>query len=166
MLTQEQEKWVSHLSDTKKVSVVTFDPTCEEKFLIIKNELQKLLGNSQAIEHRGASALKISGQDEIDVYVPVSPEEYGATVEIIKSKYGESNSNYSLKRTHFITEIEGKHVDIFVVNKNDSDWIDSELFYNYLLTHPDILGNYKKLKENASGKSLREYYKGKIEFIN
>ena len=166
MLTPEQEKWVGHLSDTKKVLVVSFDPACEENFLIIKNELQNLLGRDQIVLHRGASALHISGQDEIDAYVPVLPYKYDATVGILKSKYGEPSSSYPLKRTHFATLVGEKHIDIFVVNMDDADWIDSESFYNYLLTHPDDLKNYEKLKENASGKSLREYYKEKIEFIN
>lgn len=166
MINEEQQKWLDHLSDTKKVVIVAWDPTCEEKFLQIKNQIQNLLGKQQIVEHRGASSLKISGQDEIDIYIPVSKEKYNETVNLITKVYENPKSNYSLKRARFVTEIDGKHVDVFVINKTDEGWKNSELFHNYLLSSPKALEEYRKLKEDLSGKSIKEYYKEKTEFIN
>jgi len=36
MITQEQQKWIDHLSDEKKIIIVPFDPTAEEKFQKVK----------------------------------------------------------------------------------------------------------------------------------
>jgi len=166
MINEEQQKWLDHLSDTKQVFVVVWDPTCEEKFLQVKNQIQNILGKQQAVEHRGASSLKISGQDEIDVYVPVLKEEFEQTVDLITRVYGSPKSIYPLKRARFITEVDGKHIDIFVINKDDKDWLNAELFHNYLLANSQKLDEYRKLKENNSGKSVKEYYTKKTEFIN
>ena len=166
MIKEEQQKWLDHLSDTKQVAIVAWDPTCEEKFLKIKNQIQNILGKKQAVEHRGASSLKISGQDEIDIYVPVLREKYNETVNLVTQLYGEPKSNYPLKRARFTTEIDGKHIDTFVINATDEGWKNSELFHNYLLSNPKTLEEYRKLKEKFSGKSVKEYYKEKTEFIN
>lgn len=166
MITQEQQIWLDHLSDTKSIVVVSWDPTCEDKFLQIKSQIQDILGKHQAVKHRGASSLKISGQDEIDIYIPVLEVKYDKTVKSVTQLFGNANSNYPLKRTRFVTEINGKHIDVFVINKADEGWKNSEIFYNYLLSNSLALEEYRKLKEGLSGKSMKEYYKGKIEFIN
>ena len=59
-----------------------------------------------------------------------------------------------------------KHVDIFVVNNESQKWLDGERFHTYLLKNKDILEEYRVLKESLSGKSTREYYTAKTEFIN
>ena len=166
MITEEQQKWLDHLSDTDNVVVVPWDPTCEDKFLQIQKQIQGLLGAQQAVEHRGASSLKISGQDEIDIYIPVSREKYDQTVNQIINLFGNPRSNYPLSRARFATSIAGKHIDVFVINKDDDSWKDSEIFYNYLLSNPAVLDEYRQLKENSQGKSTRAYYTVKTEFIN
>ncbi|MCX6740561.1 MAG: GrpB family protein [Candidatus Parcubacteria bacterium] len=166
MITTEQQQWLDHLSDTETVTIVPWDPTCENKFLQIKKQIQDLLGQLQAVEHRGASSLKISGQDEIDIYIPVLSEEFDRIVNHIANLFGNPRSNYPLKRARFVTSIDGKHIDIFVINQNDNGWIDSEKFNELLLANHSMLDEYRKLKENASGKNVRAYYKEKIEFIN
>lgn len=166
MLTPDQQLWVDHLNDTDAISVVPWDPTAEDKFLAIKAAVQGFLGTQQAVLHRGASSLKISGQDEIDIYVPVPVGEFDKTVNTICDLYDRPRSMYGLKRAHFVTSIDNKHIDVFVINKDDANWTDSEIFYEYLLSHPAALEEYRKLKENLSGKTTRAYYREKIEFIN
>lgn len=166
MVTAEQEKWLEHLSDTDKIEIITWDPTCDVKFLVVKSEIQTVIGQSQEVLHRGASSLKISGQDEIDVYVPVSSDEFEAVVSTITKLLGVPKSHYLLKRARFVRVVDDKHVDVFVINKEDEDWKRSEKFNDTLLSTPSVLEDYRKLKENGSGKSVREYYREKIEFIN
>jgi len=166
MITKEQQQWLDHLNDTDKVTIVPWDPTCENKFLQIKKRIQGLLGEQQEVEHRGASSLKISGQDEIDIYLPVSKEKYNQTVKQIINLFGNQKSNYPLTRARFVTSIAGKHIDVFVINKNDEGWKDSEIFHKYLLANPDVLDEYRQLKESSQGKSTRAYYTDKMEFIN
>jgi GrpB-like predicted nucleotidyltransferase (UPF0157 family) len=166
MVTPEQQKWIDHLSDVKTIAVIPYDPTCEEKFLQVKAAVQNLFGQDQPVVHSGASALKISGQDEIDIYAPVPFAAFEASVERMKTLYGEPHSLYPGKRAHFLTAIGGKHIDVFVINQDDGGWKDSVKFHQHLLSHPADLERYRLLKENNAGLTVREYYKRKTEFIN
>ena len=98
MLTPDQEKWIAHLSNTDTIAVVSFDPTCNEKFERVKQKLQSRLGNEAGIEHHGASSLGISGQDEIDVYIPVKPEKFDKYVNLVQGLLSKPRSLYPLER--------------------------------------------------------------------
>ncbi len=166
MLKEDQKKWIDHLSDDSKIKIVPFDPSSQEKFEKIKLLIQSKLGDKMQIEHRGATNLKISGQDEIDVYIPVSLKEFNKHMIPLTELFGEPRSHYVLERARFVTRKDGKHIDIFLINKNSSGWLESLKFENYLKNHPETLEEYKKLKESGNGISVKEYYQRKIEFIN
>lgn len=167
MITQEQEKWLSHLSDTNKVDIAPFDPKSNEKFEEIKKQIQSVLGNKTRVLHRGASGLGISGQPEIDIYIPVLPEKFDRTVlEMEKIFNKKPYSIYPLERTKFILFKGQTKLEIMVVNKLNKSWIDNETFYQYLKRHPEALEQYRKLKEDGRGLSNQSYYRKKIEFIN
>lgn len=166
MITPEQQKWIDHLSDTDKVKIIPFDPTSEEKFRAVKERIQKALGEEIRVEHCGATSLGISGQDEIDVYLPVPPEQFNPMVPKLTGLFNAPRSLYPLERARFVTFQEGKHVDVFLINDSCKGWLDGVKFETYLKTHPEALEEYRKLKEEGNGLSVREYYRRKIEFIN
>ncbi|MDD4333384.1 MAG: GrpB family protein [Patescibacteria group bacterium] len=166
MITEEQQKWLNHLDDTDKVVVIPWDNTSEEKYQIVKKQIQGILGKEHRVEHRGASSLKISGQDEIDIYVPVKKHLFDQTVKKMTELYGSPKSNYSLKRARFLTLVQNKHIDVFVINEEDDGWQDSEIFHQFLLSHPDKLVEYRDLKKKFSGRSTKDYYTVKTKFIN
>lgn len=166
MITSEQQTWLDHLSDTETVKVIAYDQTAEKKFQQIKKIIQNLLGSQQSVIHCGASFFKISGQDEIDVYVPVPAKDFNASAGKLATLFGEPRSNYPFKRARFVTSVDKKHIDVFVINNEDKGWLDLLIFQAYLTTHPQELENYELLKEQAAGQSTREYYRQKIEYIN
>ena len=166
MLTPEQEKWLAQLSDTDRIKIIPFDVTAEEKFQVIKARIRAALGSDTTVEHHGATNLGISGQDEIDVYIPVSPTGFDSTVASLKALFGEPRSYYPAKRARFVTEEAGKHIDIFPINQESSDWKNLVQFETYLLEHPEKLDEYRELKESGNGLSVREYYRRKTLFIN
>lgn len=150
MLTAEQEKWIAHLSDSDKVRIVPFDPDAERKFQKVKLKIQQFLGENTIVEHRGATSLGISGQDEIDVYVPVSSKDFDSMASILRELFGEPRSLYLMERARFVTEEEGKHIDIFLINEESGGWIDGVRFESYLKTHPGDLEKYRNLKEDGN----------------
>lgn len=166
MITAEQQQWLSHLSDKDKVTIIPFDPTSQEKFEKINSIIKNKLGALVRVEHRGASGLGISGQDEIDIYIPVPSNHFDQLVVSLTDLFGEPISHYALKRARFVATEVGKHIDIFAINEESADWLNSVTFENYLRTHPETLEEYRQLKENGDGLSVREYYFRKIEFIN
>lgn len=166
MLTPEQEKWIAHLSDKDKINVSPFDPTAEEKFQKVKARIQDALGKDIPIEHHGATSLGISGQDEIDVYMPVSPEKFTSLIPALKQIFGEPRSMYELERVRFSVNEGGKHIDVFLVNQEHGGWKNLVKFEEYLKSHPEALKVYERLKEEGHRLSVREYYRRKNEFIN
>ncbi len=166
MLTKEQKNWIASLNDKDLIRIIPFDSSCNEKFEIIKQKIQFKLWSSTKVEHHGASSLWISGQDEIDVYILASEFEFDNTVLKIQSIFGKPKSLGANKRARFKAELNGKHIDIFAVNKDHEEWKKHMKFKSYLLNNPNILKQYQTLKEKNAGKSTREYYRSKLEFIN
>ncbi len=166
MITPEQQKWINHLSDKTKIKILPFDPTSEEKFQKIKALIQSRLGKEIPVRHRGSSNLGISGQDEIDVYIPIDPEVFDYLIPPLTKLFGEPKSHYPLERARFKTFEDKKHIDIFLINKKCTDWLNSVKFESHLKTNPKTLVKYEKLKKSCNDLSTREYYKIKTEFIN
>ncbi len=166
MLTPEQEKWLDHLSNTDKIRILPFDATAEKKFEKVKRKIQAVIGDEYAIEHHGATSLGISGQDEIDIYIPVSPEKFDLLIEMLQQPFGKSRSFYPQKRAHFVTNEDGKHIDIFPINQESDDWKNMIRFKKILKENSKQLEEYRKLKESGNGLSIREYYRQKLIFIN
>ena len=72
MLTPKQKKWINHLPDDDKIMIFSFDKTSQDVFEKIKEKIQTNLDMEIKVEHRGSTSLGIAGQNEIDVYIPVS----------------------------------------------------------------------------------------------
>ncbi len=166
MLTSDQEKWVAQLSDDVPIKIIPFDPTAEEKFQKVRERVWSVLGTNVPVEHHGATSLGISGQDEIDLYIPVPPQRFGALINPLTEVFGAPASLYPLERARFEVKQDDKHVTLFLVNSEGPAWKDSVRFETYLRQHPEALERYRKLKESGDGLSMKEYYRRKIEFIN
>jgi len=128
MLTPSQQKWVDHLSDTNKVEIFPFDPKSNGKFEEIKFQIQSAIGTEFEILHRGASSLGISGQKEIDVYIPISPEKIEELTPKMEAVFGKPKSVYPLERTKFLAKIDGTTIEIMLTNQDHQSWIDGEIF--------------------------------------
>lgn len=166
MITPEQEKWLAHLSTKDQVRILPFDSESNRKFETVKKRVLALLDDGYRVQHCGASSMGISGQGELDIYVPVAPTEFDAVINVLKEEFGEPGSLYSLKRARFNSEIEGTKVELFVINREDAGWLESQKFEAHLRTHPLCLKEYEALKEAGDGLSTQEYYRRKTEFIN
>jgi GrpB-like predicted nucleotidyltransferase (UPF0157 family) len=166
MLTEKQEKWVQHLSDESIIYIVPFDPSCYDKFESVKSLIQSKLGKQQIVEHRGASSLGISGQDEIDIHIPVPVKDFNNMINPLEELFGPVRGHYPLERARFNTFIDGKKIEIFIVNEESPAWIEGQKFYEHLKNNPETLEQYRILKESLNGLTTREYYRRKLEFMN
>lgn len=165
MLTKEQEKWIQHLSDTSRVEIMSYNQKSENIFLKIKKEIKKFLGNIE-IFHCGSTALKILGQEEIDLYIPVVEKEFNNYLAKLVNHFGKPSSAYLLKRVRFVRYLENIKIEIFLINRGTNDWKNIVFFESYLKRNKKSLEEYKKIKEESNGLFVREYYRKKIEFIN
>jgi len=166
MLTPEQEKWIAHLSDEDEITIKPLDESAPEKFEAVKRKIQAVMGPEQRVEHCGSTSLGISGQDEIDVYVPVLDSEMEGWLPVLTAAFGSPRSYYPHDRARFVVIEAGKHVDVFLINEACKSWQNGQRFDRYLRAHPEALEAYRLLKEECSGLSTRAYYRRKTEFYN
>ncbi len=165
MITPAQQIWLDHLNDSDSVRVIPYDPRVKPVFKQIKADLITILGNVP-VRHKGSSALKISGQGEIDLYLPVATNNFNNYLNKLKTHLGEPGSVYDLRRVRFVKYINDIKIEIFIINKNSVDWKNSIKFEKYLKNNRDALMAYEKLKTDNAGQSTKKYYTKKIEFIN
>jgi len=165
MLTADQKKWLNHLSDTEKISIIPYNPQNKNVFKLIKKDLINLLGNVQ-ISLRGSTLLGISGQGEIDLYIPVAKKHFNSYLKKLIAYLGKPGSIYELRRVRFVKYLNGIKIEIFLINKNSKDWKYSRKFESFLKYNPKYLLEYEKLKSKCNGFSVRQYYTAKVEFIN
>ncbi len=148
----------------KKVKIVPYDNTADLKFELAKSMILNLLGEVEVV-HRGASSLKISGQDEIDVYIPVDKEDFIKYLKILTDSFGNPrNTDYS-QRIRFAINTAGKNIDLFLIDKECKDWKSGVAFEKYLKEHQDILNEYDSFKKSLDGVSMEEYHQRKDAFI-
>ena len=166
MITPEQERWLANQSDTDRVKIYPPDLKAGEKFEQIKKIIQSALGENINVVHKGATSLGISGQGELDIYIPVLPEKFNFIVSSVENIFGKPRSLYPLERARFVTYVENTKAEVFVINEEGKGWINSSKFEEYVRQNPKTLNAYQKLKEEGEGLSTQKYYRRKIEFIN
>jgi len=165
MLTKEQEEWISHLSNERKIEILPYNPAIKDIFEVIKKEILDFLPEVNVL-HRGSTALGILGQGEIDLYIPVLKKDFDNYLEKLINHFGEPGSLYHCKRARFVKYIDNIKIEIFLINEETNDWKNSVKFENYLRKNKSALEKYEKLKQEANGLSVREYYRRKLEFIS
>lgn len=167
MLTENQKRWIGNLRDDDEVKIYPFDKISEEKFKKVKAEILERILREIDVEHRGSTSLGIAGQNEIDMYIPLSPEEFcnGEFVSELTALYGPPKSIHKT-RTRFQTIEDGKKIDIFLIDEESSEWLDGLKFEDYLKNHEEALREYEELKYRCDGLSTRKFYEKKVAFIN
>jgi len=165
MLTEEQEKWVSHLSDKAEIKIFPYNPKTREVFKKIKNKIKDFLGDIEVL-HCGSTGLEILGQGEIDLYIPVLEKHFNNYLEKLVEHFGKPGSVYSLERVRFVKYIDGIKIEIFLINKENNDWKNIVKFESCLKKNPEALEEYKNIKKESNGLTVQNYYRKKIEFIN
>lgn len=166
MLTKADIKWLNHLSNSKKVKIVPYNPKLKEVFEKQKREILAILGQNVEVLHRGASGMGISGQNEIDLFIPVSLDFFDEIVNKLKKIYENPKSFYPKQRVRFNRQQDKTTIEVFVVNKDSKNWKRSTAFEDYLKSHQGALEAYGKLKESNNGIGIKEYYRQKMEFTN
>ncbi len=165
MLTPEQEKWIEGLSSERRVSILPYDTRTEELFEKVKNKIKNVLGSKIEVWHIGASSFGISGQDEIDIQVPVDKEKFSEYITALEKVFGKVRKVYPTRARFEVSE-DGKKIDFAITDVNSEDWLNHVRFQNYMNNHPEDLRRYRILKEESNGMIVKDYYRKKTEFIN
>lgn len=164
MLTDEQEKYLQTIPEEKSVNVYPWDPNTE---IIAEKIMQKAKQAATNLEvlFMGASALKIPGQNDIDIYMLCSSQDFDEHLLKLKEVFGEpiKTSPTSIK---WEMDIEGFSVELYLTDPGTPQMHEQIRVYELLKDNPRLLEEYKQIKESANGMSMREYQRRKYEFYN
>ncbi|MDO8341187.1 MAG: GrpB family protein [Candidatus Woesebacteria bacterium] len=164
MLTKDEKDFLEKIPTNKKVYIYLFDP---QIIKIVKNLIQ-LINNSSPdleIKHMGASALGISGQNDIDIYAFSNPKNFNKYLPQLIKLFGEPLHKHE-------TFIEWKFkkdkfdIEFYLTYKNSETMKKQIKVFEILKNNKDILNEYEKLKESMNGKSFKEYQEKKYNFYH
>ena len=161
MLTLGQKEYLSKLSPDRAnlpVIIKPYDPQTK----IIAGNITKLIKEKifdADIRFMGASALGISGQNDIDIYILCSDEAKEEYTLKLSGVFG----NILKNKWHWLKD--GYEVSVCIKDPKDKKFKEQlDIFEAF--KNNNILKEYENLKISMNGKSYQEYQKAKYEFYN
>lgn len=164
MLTTDEKDYLSKIPKDKRFIIKPFNPLALKVARQIINQVHQVAKNLKVI-HMGASALKISGQKDIDIYAFSKPKDFAKYLpELIKSL-----DQPIRKRTNHVDWKWDKgdyQVELTLTDPNSEPMRRQIAVFNALKKNKKLLKKYESLKERFSGKSYKEYQKAKYDFYH
>lgn len=159
--------WYRKFSKSKKVKIKEHNPELLQIVSDVKTKLRKILGKSVEIEHRGSSALGISGAGEVDLYLRVkNRKDFQAAFEKLKKEFGEPGSYYPDEpRARFNKIYKGVEFEQMLVLGSAYDEYTGRLFFNYIKGKPLLLKEYEAIKRKYAKVSKYKYQIEKSRFV-
>jgi GrpB-like predicted nucleotidyltransferase (UPF0157 family) len=163
MLKESQEKYLSTLPDGKIIVVKPFDPKVLQAAKEILDQLHQALPDL-IIHFGGASALGIAGQNDIDINILATPEEYEKYSPIIEQIFGEPKRHGTSIKWEFIKN--GFDVELYLTNKNSPNLQDQIRVFEILSHNKELRDEYEHIKLPYGAIDFKEYMRKKYEFFN
>jgi GrpB-like predicted nucleotidyltransferase (UPF0157 family) len=113
----------------------------------------------------GSSALRIKGNNDIDIYVACNTGDFDQNYSKLKKVFGKPANiknnfvEWSFKKNIF-------HVDLVLINQDTPRFKEQIYIFQTLKKNRRILKEYIELKESLNGKSTRDYIQGRMKFFN
>ena len=159
-------------TDKRRVGVVSYNPNWQKMYKEESEKIKNILGDTIVdIHHIGSTAIPgIKAKPVIDILVEVknieTVDQYNHKMEELEY---EVMGEYGIPKRRFFRKGGNKrthHIHIFQVGNEE---IERHIkFKEYLITHPDKVREYSKLKEELANKytyDVENYTNGKSDFI-
>ncbi|KKR62555.1 MAG: hypothetical protein UU02_C0044G0009 [Candidatus Woesebacteria bacterium GW2011_GWA1_40_43] len=164
MLTKDELDFLNKIPTDKKVHIYPFDP----KVIGVAEDLIQSINDiypDLEVKHMGASALGISGQNDIDIYAFSAPSDFDKFLPgLIKLFGGPFHRHETFCEWKF--EREGFDVEFYLTTK-DSETMQRQIkVFEILKDNKHLLGEYEKLKDSMNGESFKKYQEKKYEFYH
>lgn len=163
MLSPDEEKYLGKIPENKMVKIEPFDLNIPE----ITKEIVEMVHSvapELEVRHMGASALGISGQGDLDMYILCPENEYHRYLVRIESVFGPKVPNISIIKWAFIRQ--GHEVEMYLTNPSTPSMQKQIRVFELLKSNPNLLKEYEGLKKGLDGRSFREYQRRKYEFYH
>lgn len=163
MLLPGQKDYLSKLPPERAMAKVSIKPWDPKVIPVAENIIKKIKEKIPDADVRfmGASALRISGQNDIDIYVFCSDEEKDIYNEKLKELFGEK-----VKEEKWKFFEDGFEISVYINNPENQKQKEQIEIFEIFKNNPQILKEYEELKLSMNGKTYREYQIAKYLFYN
>jgi len=164
MLTPDEIDYLKKIPKDKKVKISPFDPKVTETAEEIINSIKRIYPNLET-KHMGASALKISGQNDMDIYAFSDPSDFDKCLPGLIKFFGEPLHKHETF-CEWKFKKEGLDVEFYLTAKDSETMKKQIASFEILKNNKNLVNEYQKLKESMNGKPFREYQEKKYEFYH
>ena len=163
MLTKDQEKYLLKIPEDKKVKIVPYNPEAIE---VVKGIKKKIFESDIDLEvlYMGASALGISGQGDIDLYVLCDEKNFSDYVPKLEKLFDHRVTGISIYKWQL--NIGGFEVEMYLTDPKTPSMKEQIKVFEKLKSNKELLKKYESIKSSADNLSFREYMRRKYEFFN
>ena len=164
MLTPNQERYLSKISDDQKMVVLPWDPHGLDIAQNVIDDIKSILPNNEVL-FIGSLPLKIAGQKDIDLSVLSPASDFPLHQPKLEEKFGKPDKlGVTSIGWHF--QREGWDVGIYLTDPISSQVQEQIDIFNLLKNNPDLLKEYEQIKIDAKDQPYKEYQRRKYEFYN
>jgi GrpB-like predicted nucleotidyltransferase (UPF0157 family) len=164
MLTSDEIDYLSKISADRIVKIYPYNSKVANIAAVISKSIKQIYPSLE-IKHMGASALKISGQNDIDIYAFSDPKDFDKFLPGLTKLLGEplhrheTFCEWKFKKDGFDVE--------FYLTEKDSKTTQRQIgVFETLKNNPELLKEYEDLKSSMNGKSFKKYQEKKYEFYH
>jgi len=163
MLTEKQEKYLLKIPADKIVKIIPYDLHIPS---IVKNIKDKIKNSGIDLEvaFMGASALEISGQGDIDLYIFCQEKDYSIYLLKLEKVFGPRIQGITIIKWEL--EKDGHEIELYLTDPNTPGVKEQIEVFNILKKDLKLLKEYENIKASANGLSFKEYMRRKYEFYN
>jgi len=163
MLTENQKEYLLKIPADKTVKIFPYDPKISSIVQDIKDKIVNA-GINLEVKFMGASALGISGQGDIDLYILCPEKDFQAYLPRLEEIFGPKVRGITIIKWQL--EKDGHEIEIYLTDPNTPSMQEQIKVFEILKNDPLLLKEYESIKSSADGQSFREYMKRKYEFFN
>lgn len=164
MLTPDEIDYLKKIPVNKIVKISPLNPKTTEIVEEIINRIHEIYPDLE-IKHMGASALGISGQNDIDIYAFSDPIDFDKFLPGLVKLFGEPLHKHETF-CEWKLQKDGFYIELYLTAKNPSTMKKQTKVFEILKNNPDLLKEYEKLKESMNRKSFKVYQERKYEFYH
>lgn len=164
MLTWDEEDFLSKIPENKKVFIQPYDRKIKQIADEIASKASTVVPGLE-IKHMGASALEISGQGDIDIYIFSKPEDFDKYVLALVSVFGEPKGR-KYDSVVWTLNKDSHEIELYLTDPTSKPMQRQIAIFEALRKDKNLRDEYEKLKEGLNGKSFREYQRKKFEFYH
>jgi len=161
-LSPDEENFLGKIPDDKMVVIRPFDPEIPKITEEIINKVHSA-APELPVRHMGASALGISGQGDIDIYILCPKEDYEKYLPDLENAFGPRDKKSVIEWSF---QAGGHDVEMYLTDPSSEAMRKQIKIFEALRQNKHLRNEYEKLKENMNGRSFKEYQRRKYEYYH